>query len=110
MQNGVYIFDNENDFIQAMNELQKHYATNNNLTKLTIEISNIHSLRDEIAILNKCFINAFNGFRRDKQIKVNLSDNYNYRYLITYDFSRTKSFHLYNEFRHYLDKRYYIKQ
>ena len=105
MQNGVYLFKNETDFIQAMNNLQKHYAKNNGLIQLSIEINSIHTLRDEIAILEKCYINTFNGFLRDKQIKVNLNDNCNNRYLITYDFSRNDSLYLYYKFRHYLRDR-----
>ena len=62
-------------------------------------------VRDEIAILNKCNIKAFNGFMKDKQIKVNLNDNCNNRYLITYDFSKTKSLYLYYEFKRYLNER-----
>lgn len=105
MKNGVYLFKNETDFIQVMNDLQNHYAKNNGLIQLRIEINSIHTLRDEIAILEKCYINTFNGFLKDKQIKVNLNDNYNNRYLITYDFSRNKSLHSYYELRHYLHDR-----
>ena len=106
MAGGLYIFKNANEFAKVIDDLQKQYnSSNGKRFELYKELSSMKSIRNEINFLNRCKINAYSGFRSKKQIKVNLTDNYNCIYLITYDFNKKSTHHLYEEFKRYLKGR-----
>ena len=100
--NGVYIFDDKNDFIRVIEDLNKCYNLNNYKLDLTKELYHIQAVRNEIDFLNKCKIKSFSGFKTNKIIKVNLTTSDNSNYLITYMF---RNLHYYDDFRRYLRKR-----
>ena len=108
MEQGVYIFDNENDFIDFFNEFEKYYKNKDDMMEADgiLEIGkplySMEQIRKEIAILNRCSIVNFTTYFGSRIIKVNVEQNGS-KYLVTYVFQG--SLYLYNNFRDYLKKR-----
>ena len=98
MEQGVYIFENSDDFLKVMEDLGKEYKQNN-LISLTKEMLSMEDIRKEINFLNECEMNAFVGYHTSSIIKINITFNES-NYAITYLF-KGKSF-LYHKMHLYL--------
>ena len=107
MKQGVYIFSNETDFLNAINEISNHYANKPNAIYLSKKLTSTLELKKETKYLDKCIINGFMGFKKAKQIKINVTDCLNVTYCITYNFNNSYggSRGIYNRLNHYLRKR-----
>lgn len=66
MEQGVYLFDNETDFIQTMEKLNHHYCDKAPAIYLSKKIETSKQLEKEISFIDKCSINAFSGFKKAK--------------------------------------------
>lgn len=102
MENGMYIFENADDFLIFMEDLQKQYNERNFRFK---KLYTLNDIQNEIIFLDKCRIDGFTG--KSKTIKVYLT-YHNCNYLITYAFNKSESCEVYNKFRDYLQKREWI--
>lgn len=106
--NGVYIFDSETDFLKVIDELSKEFkqstANKTNVIYISKKLETINELKKEIAILNLFKINAFNGYRTNKTIRVCLSDNNRYIHM-TYRFNAVTCGTIYDKLNRYLKKR-----
>ena len=108
MGNGVYVFEDAEDFLKAIENLQQQYKENasTRIVELNKQLFNVSELRKEINFLDKCRLNSFMGFLTSKIIKVNITHN-NCDYLVTYYFkgSTTGNRTIYKQLHHYLRKR-----
>lgn len=108
MQQGMYIFEDAEDFIQFIDDLTHHYEENkpNNLVELTKPLFSKSEMEKEVKFLNKCRLNTFTEYPSNKIIKVNVTHS-NCNYLVTYYFkgSINSNLTIYKQFYHYLRKR-----
>lgn len=104
MEQGIYIFENETDFLNAIDELTHHYENKPKNIYLSKWLISTSELKKEIAYLDKCKVNAFSGFKKAKQIKINVTDCLSVTYCITYNFNCSNG-GIYNKFNRYLRKR-----
>ena len=105
---GVYLFESQKDFIQALKELNNHYKTvntPNNIFYLTKHLNSYADVDKELSFIDKCIINNFNGFKTKKQIKLTITDSLNCRYCVTYCFNNSYNNGVYGRFHRYLRKR-----
>lgn len=108
MANGIYIFNDAEDFIKVIEDIEQQYNENKptNLVKLSKPLFNKSALEKEVKFLNECRLNVFSCFLSKKVIKVNITYN-KCDYLVTYYFkgctSNSKS--IYKQFKYYLRKR-----
>lgn len=102
MEQGVYLFDNETDFIQTMEKLNHHYCDKAPAIYLSKKIETSKQLEKEISFIDKCSINAFSGFKKAKYIKISITDGFKYNYVVTYCFNSRS---LYSKLNRYLRKR-----
>lgn len=105
---GVYLFESQKDFIQALKELNNHCKTintPNNIFYLTKHLNSYVDVDKEISFIDKCIINSFNGFKTKKQIKLTITDSLNCRYCVTYCFNSSCPSGVYARFNRYLKKR-----
>jgi hypothetical protein len=105
-QQGIYIFDTSNSFIEAMEQLSKEYKPKP-LIKLAKHLTNYTDLFKEINFLNNCSIDSFNGFRKQNQIKLSVTGSDGVRYHIVYSFNNSNGGYggVYTKFYRYLRKR-----
>ena len=108
MANGIYVFNNADDFLKAIKNIEQEYQekTSTRIVELNKQLFSTSELRKEIDFLNNCRLNSFMGFLTRKIIKVNITvDNCNY--LITYRFKGSKNGDktIYKQLHHYLKKR-----
>ncbi len=83
MEKGIYIFDNETDFINALEQLKKNYEP----LSIKKHIATISDLNNEISFLKRCRINSFLGFQTKKQIKLDVTASNGVIYDVTYSFN-----------------------
>ena len=108
MANGIYVFNNADDFLKAIKNIEQEYQENTStrIVELNKQLFSTSELRKEINFLNNCRLNSFMGFLTRKIIKVNITwDNCNY--LITYQFkgSTNSNGTIYKQLHQYLRKR-----
>ena len=108
MANGIYVFNNADDFLKAIKNIEQEYQekTSTGIVELNKQLLSTSELRKEINFLDKCRLNSFMGFLTSKIIKVNITwDNCNY--LITYQFKGSTSGDrtIYKQLHKYLRKR-----
>lgn len=105
MENKILIFPNATEFIKVLEQLSKQYEPKP-LFKLNKHISTFAELEKEIYFLNKCSIDVFTGFKRDKLIKVCATGSDGVVYHIVYSFNSSKgSGTIYDKLNRYLRKR-----
>ena len=107
MEQGIYLFNNETDFLTAIAELNNHYADKPKAVYLSKKLETSKELKKETTYLDNCIINSFMGFKKAKQIKLNVTDCLNVTYCITYNFNNSYggSRGIYNRLNHYFRKR-----
>lgn len=107
MEKGIYIFDNETDFIQVIEKLNYHYWNKPTAIYLSKNLETSKDLNKEIAFIDKCSIDGFTGFRTAKQIKIKITDGLNCTYCVTYCFNDNASYFIYDKLNRYLKRRCY---
>ena len=105
MKQGIYIFDNETDFIKAIEQLNHHYWNKPTAIYLSKKVETTKQLKKEISFIDKCSINGFTGFMKAKKIKLNITDGFKYNYVVTYCFNSAGSGTIYDKLNKYLRKR-----
>ena len=85
MANGVYLFEDAEDFLKAIENIQQQYEENTStrIVELNKQLFSPSELRKEINFLDKCRLNSFIGFLTRKIIKVNITYN-GCNYSVTY--------------------------
>ena len=108
MANGVYLFEDAEDFLKAIENIQQQYEENTStrIVELNKQLFSTSELRKEINFLDKCRLNSFIGFLTRKIIKVNITYN-GCNYSVTYYFkgSTNGDKTIYKQLHHYLRKR-----
>ena len=105
MTNGLYIFEDKEDFLKAIDELSELYNTQrNDFQYLHKHFNTIQDVKHEISFLNKCQIIAYSSFRRDSLIKVSLKDCFSNKFNITYSFNNSHKGTAFDELYSYLKK------
>ena len=105
MKQGIYIFNNETDFLKVLKEIANHYTEKQDLHHLYKFLTSATAVKQEIDYLNTCKLNSYQGFKTDAVIKINITDKYNCNYLISYLFNHSNSNGAYYLFYKYLRKR-----
>lgn len=104
---GIYIFDNETDFITAIATINENCnAKQRQFIYLKHHLTNYTDVKKQIELL-KCFnLDCFQGFRSEKLIKVCVSDSKGIKYNITYSFNNISGCRsVYGKLYNYLRKR-----
>ena len=87
-------------------ELHKYnYRMGMIMQELTLHLDTIEDMRNQIEYLNRCWINAYNGFKSKSIIKVSITASDGSDYSITYQFKNSYSAGIYSKFYNYLRKR-----
>ena len=101
---GLYLFADESDFINAIAELETHYQSKSNIIYLDKILNGISEIKREMELLDNFDLINFTGFYSSKQIKVVVADCFKYNYCINYCVI-DKSRQYYDMFNRYLHKR-----
>lgn len=105
MQEGVYIFEDSEDFIKVIEDLKDFVGVSGEWIRLSKWLMTLENVQKEINFLNKCEILTFSGFSKQKIIKVSLRHD-NKRYVVTYLFKCSRGDRCaYSILHHYLRKR-----
>lgn len=108
MANGVYLFEDAEDFLKAIEDIQQKYNENTStmIVELNKQLFSTSELRKEINFLDKCRLNSFMGFLTKKIIKVNITYD-DCDYSVTYYFKGSTSSNgtIYKRLHRYLRKR-----
>lgn len=109
MQQGTYIFNNENAFIDAIATLENQYNIKINQSQtvyLKKHFNSIKEVRKEINFLNGFVLNCFQGFRKANLIKANITGVDGVNYSITYSFNNSSDNNgCFGRLHHYFRKR-----
>ena len=105
MNQGVYIFSNETDFLNAIAELESQYTKEPAIIYLSKKLDGLSDVKKEIYLLKNFKINNFQGFRSRKQIKVTVTDGNNCKYCVTYCFKNNSNNGAFGRFKRHLKKR-----
>ena len=105
MAGKVLIFDNPNDFLEVMEELNKGYnKPKPGIIYLTKHLDSSQAVRKEITFLKRCKINSFSSFYTSKVVIINLTDYTNCIINVRYSFKGTG--YLFIKFRRYFKKNF----
>ena len=108
MANGVYLFEDAEDFLKAIEDIQQQYDENKQrrIIELNKQLFSTSELRKEINFLNNCRLNSFMGCLTKKIIKVNITYD-DCDYSVTYYFKGSTSSNgtIYKRLHRYLRKR-----
>ena len=108
MANGIYVFNNADDFLKAIKNIEQEYQENTStrIVELNKQLFSTSELRKEINFLNNCRLNSFIGFLTKKIIKVNITYE-DCDYSVTYYFKGSTSSNgtIYKRLHRYLRKR-----
>lgn len=96
----VFIFDNEKDFQKAIAELEQHHEPKP-LIYLKHYLNSYADVRKQIKLLDDLDFNCFQGFQRDKLIKVVVTAPDGVKYNITYVFNNRQHTGCYSLFHKY---------
>jgi len=108
MEQGVYIFEDAEDFLKFFRWVEQESDSNkpNDVLRICKPLFDKATMEKEIKFLNKCWLRTFYGFSSKKIIEVSISHN-NYNYLIIYYFKGciNSNTSIYKQFYYYLRKR-----
>lgn len=97
----IIIFDNDTDFLNAIDQLKESLNNKNEFVFLTIQLNDLADVKNEIEFIRKQHLLSFNGYRSKANIIVSLKSSYGFKANITYRFKRN-SLKLYDELHHHL--------
>lgn len=107
-ETGVYIFDDETDFLNVMATIKSQCNTNQSQRQfiyLKHHLTNFDDVKKQIQLLKMFKLLAFSGFRSEHLIKVCITDLKGNKYNITYSFKNGDYRNCYKKLHHYLRKR-----
>lgn len=102
---GIYIFNDETDFLNVMATIKSQCNTNQSQSRfiyLKHHLTTFDDVKKQIQILKMFKLLCFSGFMSEKLIKVCVSDLNGNKYNITYSFNNSG---VYTKLHHYLRKR-----
>lgn len=105
---GIYIFDDETDFLNVIATLNSQCNTNQSqrqIIYLKHHLTTFDDVKKQIQILKRFKLLCFSGFMSEKLIKVCVTDLKGNKYNITYSFKDGNSNNCYGKLHHYLRKR-----
>ena len=103
MEQGIYIFNNSNSFIKAMEQLAKEYnKPKPRIIYLNKHLDSCKSVRKELNFIKKCHINSFDSFYTSQVVRITITDYTDCTINIKYTFKGTG--YLFREFRRYIKR------
>ena len=104
MEKGIYIFDNETTFLNAIEQLSKQYKPTPAI-EIFKQLTSYNQVKKEIDFIETAYLNCFTGFRKSKTIKVVVTGSDGVKYHITYSFNTVCCGGVYDRLYKYLKKR-----
>ena len=90
MSNGIYIFEDKEDFLKAIDELNSFYnSERTSFTYLHKHLNHVFEARNEVEFLKKCHVLTYSCFRKDSIIKVSFKDSQDKMFNMTYSFNNS---------------------
>lgn len=98
---GVYIFNNNTDFMNAIKQLSYYHNLSSDFIRVRVRLT-FNNIKNELDFLKRQHIMSINGFKGNKTIVVSFESSYGDKYLISYYLDCSRS--CYDKFRRGLRK------